>query len=55
MNATFFMISKLLKCNLSEKCVTNILLNISIEALENYLVMAQIYSGKSSRKKNTFN
>ena len=33
------------------KYVTNILLNISSEALENYLDMVQIYSGKSSRKK----
>ena len=51
MNSTFDMISMLVKSNLGERCLINALMNISSEALENYLDMANIYSGKSSKKK----
>ena len=51
MNSTFVMISILMKSKLCEKCLINALMNISSEALENYLDMANIYSGKSTKKK----
>ena len=51
MNSTFIMISILVKSTPGEKCLINALMNISIEALENYLDMANIYSGKSAKKR----
>ena len=50
-NSTFIMISMLVKSNIGERCLINALMNISSEALENYLDMANIYLGKSSKKK----
>ena len=50
-NSTFIMISMLVKSNIGERCLINALINISSEALENYLDMANIYLGKSSKKK----
>ena len=51
MNSTFVMISMLVKSNTGERCLINVLMNITSQALENYLDMANIYSGKSSKKK----
>ena len=51
MNSTFVMITILVKSNLSQKCLINTLMNISGEALQNCLDMANIYSGKSTKKK----
>lgn len=47
------MIIILVKSNLGERCLVNELINMSSEALEKYLDMANIYSGKSTKKKNT--
>ena len=55
MNSTFVMISMLVKSNTGERCLINVLMNITSQALENYLDMANIYSGKSSKKKNSIN
>ena len=51
MNSTFIMISILVKSNLGKKCLINALMNVSSEALENYLDMANIYCEKSTKKK----
>ena len=51
MNSTFVMISMLVKSNIGGRYLINALMNKSSEALENYLDMANIYSGKSSKKK----
>ena len=51
MNPTFIMISLLVKSNLGERCLINALMNVLSEALENYLDMANIYNGKSTKKK----
>ena len=51
MNSTFVMISMLVKSNTGERCLINVLMNITSQALENYLDMDNIYSGKSSKKK----
>ena len=51
MNSTFVMISMLVKSNIGERCLINVLMNITSQALENYLDMANIYSDKSSKKK----
>ena len=45
-------IATLVKSNLGEKCLINILMNISTNALSDYLECAKIYKGASS-KKNT--
>ena len=55
MNSTFVMISMLVKSNIGERCLINVLMNITSQALENYLDMANIYSDKSSKKKNSIN
>ena len=51
MNSTFIAISILVKSNLGERCLINALMNISTEALVNYLDMGNIYVGKSTKKK----
>ena len=51
MNSTFIMISILVKSNLGKKCLINALMNVSSEALENYLDMTNIYCEKSTKKK----
>ena len=51
MNSTFIMISILVKINLGKKCLINALINVSSEALENYLDMTNIYREKSTKKK----
>ena len=51
MNSAFIMMSILVKSNLGERCLINALINMSSEALEKYLDMANVYSGKSTKKK----
>ena len=40
-----------MKSNLGKKCLINALMNVSSEELGNYLDMANIYCGKSTKKK----
>ena len=49
--SSFVAIVLLLKSNLGEQCLINILINISTKALSDYLECAKIYKGASSRKK----
>ena len=51
MNSSFVVISSLIKNDLGEKCLINILMNISSQALGDYLEYANIYKGNSSKKK----
>ena len=50
--SSFVSIATLVKSNLGEKCLINIVMNISTNALSDYLECAKIYKGASS-KKNT--
>ena len=52
MNSTLVAISTLVKSNIDERCLINILMNISTPALRDYLKLANIYRGKSSKKEN---
>ena len=51
MNSSFVVISKLIKSNIGEKCLVNILMNVSTQALRNYLECTNIYKVNSSKKK----
>ena len=51
MNSLFVGISVLIKSNISEKCLVNMLMNISGQSLRSYLKLANIYDGISSKKK----
>ena len=51
MDSKFVAIATLVKSNLGEKCLINILMNISSEALRDYLECGKIYKGASSKKK----
>ena len=51
MNSSFVAISTLIKNNIGEKCLINFLMNISAQALRDYLECANIYKGNSSKKK----
>ena len=51
MNSSFVAISTLIKNNVGEKCLINILMNISAPELRDYLECANIYKGTSSKKK----
>ena len=51
MNSLFVGISILIKSNISEKCLVNMLMNISGQSLRIYLKLANIYDGISSKKK----
>ena len=51
MNSSFVSIATLVKSNLSEKCLINILMNISSQASADYLECRKIYKGASSKKK----
>ena len=44
-------IATLVKNNFGERCLINILMNISTNALSDYLECAKIYKGASSKKK----
>ena len=50
MNSSFVSIATLVKSNLGEKCLINILMNISSDALRDYLECGKIYKGASSKK-----
>ena len=52
MNSSFVSIATLAKSNLGEKCLINILMNISSDALRDYLECRKIYKGASSKKKH---
>ena len=51
MTSSFVAISTLMKNNIGEKCLINILMNISAQELRDYLECANIYKGTSSKKK----
>ena len=48
---SFVSIATLVKSNLGEKCLKNVLKNISTKALSDYLECAKLYKGASSKKK----
>ena len=50
MNSSFVVISKLVK-SIAEKCLVNFLMNVSAQALRDYLECANIYKGNSPKKK----
>ena len=50
-NSSFVAIETLIKSNLGEKCLINILMNISLGALRDYLECGKNYKGASSKKK----
>ena len=52
MNSSFVAISTLIKRDIGEKCLINVLMNISAQALRDYLKCANIYKGNSSKQKN---
>ena len=54
MNSSFVAISTLIKNYIGEKCLINFLMNISVQALRDYLECANIYKGNSSNKKTDF-
>ena len=49
--SSFVSIATLVKINLCEKHLTNVLKNISAKALSDYLECTKIYNGASSKKK----
>ena len=51
MNSSFVVISKLIKSNMGEKCIINVLINVSAQALRDHSECANIYKGNSSKKK----
>ena len=51
MNSSFATISTLVKSDIGEKCLINILMNMSTQALKGYLKSADIYKGNASKKK----
>ena len=52
MNSSFVAISTLVKSDIGEKCLINILMNISTQTLKGYLKSANIYKGNASKKKS---
>ena len=51
MNSSFVAIGTLIKSDIGEKCLINLLINISARALRDYLECANIYKGTSPKKK----
>ena len=51
MNLSLVAISTLVKSNIGQKCLINILVNISAVSLRDYLKLANIYNGNSTKKK----
>ena len=51
MNSSLVAISTLVKSNIGERCLVNILMNISTIALSDYLKLTNIYRCNSSKKK----
>ena len=52
MNSSFVAISTLIKSNIGEKCFINFLMNVSAQALRDYLEFSNIYKGNSPKKKS---
>ena len=52
MDSSFVAISTLVKSDNGEKCLINILMDISTQGLRNYLEFANIYKGNASKKKS---
>ena len=52
MSSSFVEISTLIKSDIGENCLVNFLVNISTQALRDYLKSANIYKGEASKKKN---
>ena len=52
MNSTFTVISSLVKSNLGEKCLINLLMNVSSKGLKGYLECTPIYNGTSPKNKS---
>ena len=50
MNSSFVSIATLVKSNLGEMCLINILMNISLDGLRDYLESGKVYKGTSSKK-----
>ena len=51
MNSACAVISTLKESNIGEKCLINLLLNVSTKQLKNYLECASTYKGTSPKKK----
>ena len=51
MNSSFAAISTLVKSDIGEKCLINILINISTQAFKDYLKSANINKANASKKK----
>ena len=51
MNSTFAAISTSIKSSIEEKCLINVLMNVSTKGLKDYLECASIYRGTSPIKK----
>ena len=51
MNSSLVAISTLVKSNIDERCLVNILMNISTIELWDYLKLTNIYKSNSSKKK----
>ena len=51
MNSSLVAKSTLVKSNITERCLVNILMNISTLALRDYLKVRNIYRGNSSKRK----
>ena len=52
LNSSFVAISTLIKSDIGEKYLVNFFINISTQALKDYLKSANIYRGNSSKKKS---
>ena len=52
MNSSFVVISKLIKSNVGETCLVNFFMNVSAQALRDFLEFVNIYKGNSPKKKN---
>ena len=51
MDSSLVAISTLVKSNIGGKCLINFLMNISTQSLIDYLRLANIYKGTSTKKK----
>ena len=51
MNSSFVSISTLVKSDIGEKSLINILMNMSTHTLKDYLNSANIYKGNASKRK----
>ena len=52
MNSAFVPISTLIKSNIGKRCLINFLMNVSAQALRDYLECANIQKGTSAKKKS---